>query len=157
MKPIRLAALLLLLCAAAAWQVTQIPQSSLQSAVGPVLVPALVVGALAVLALAYGASALRGHQPDESHAAGQEPLPGANARLLSLLAGGLAFGVLVGPLGFVIPATLCGMGVARAFDAPLGWRSAAVCGAVAVSFWLVFALWLGVGLGPALRWPGAGA
>ena len=45
----------------------------------------------------------------------------------------------------------------RAFDAPLGWRSAAVCGALALAFWLVFALWLGVGLGPALRWPGATA
>ena len=157
MTPARLAVFLLLLCAAAAWQVTQIPQSSLQSAVGPVLVPALVVGGLGVLALAYGASALRGRQPDESHVAGQEALPGASARLLSLLGGGLAFGLLVGWIGFVVPATLCGMGVARAFDAPLGWRSAAVCGAVALAFWLVFALWLGVGLGPALRWPGAAA
>lgn len=157
MTPVRLAVLLLLLCAAAAWQVTQIPQSALQSAVGPVLVPALVAGSLGVLALAYGASALRGRQPDESQVSGQEPLPGANARLLSLLGGGLAFGLLVSWIGFVIPATLCGMGVARSFDAPLGWRSATVCGAVALAFWLVFALWLGVGLGPALRWPGAPA
>ena len=65
--------------------------------------------------------------------------------------------LLVLPLGFVVPAAVCGMGVARAFDAPLGWKSALVCGAVAVIFWSVFALWLGVGLGPALRWPGAEA
>ena len=157
MTPTRVAGLLLLLCAVAAWQVTQIPQSALQSAVGPVLVPGLVVGGLALLALGYGASALRGRQPDESLAAGQEPLPGAQVRLLSLLGGGLAFALLVGWIGFVVPATLCGMGVARAFDAALGWRSAAVCGGVALAFWLVFALWLGVGLGPAVRWPGAAA
>jgi hypothetical protein len=157
MTPARVAGLLLLLCAVAAWQVTQIPQSALQSAVGPVLVPGLVVGGLALLTLGYGASALRGRQTDESLTPGQEPLPGARARLLSLLGGGLAFGLLVGWIGFVVPAALCGMGVARAFDAPLGWRSAVVCGSVALIFWLVFALWLGVGLGPALRWPGAAA
>lgn len=57
---------------------------------------------------------------------------------------------LVAPLGFVIPAALCGMGVARAFDAPLGLKSALVCGAIAAVFWFVFARLLGVGLGPAL-------
>jgi hypothetical protein len=42
------------------------------------------------------------------------------------------------------------MGVARAFDAPLGLKSAALCGAIASTFWFVFAQVLGVGLGPAL-------
>lgn len=157
MTPFWIAGLLLGLCAVAGWQVTQIPESALQSAVGPVLVPGLVVGGLTLLALAYGWSARRGRQVDESLAEGQQPLPGAAGRLLWLLGGGLAFALLVLPLGFVVPAAVCGMGVARAFDAPLGWKSALVCGAVAVIFWSVFALWLGVGLGPALRWPGAEA
>jgi hypothetical protein len=76
--------------------------------------------------------------------------PGSLSRVVSLLGGGLIFIFGVPWLGFVLPATLCGMGVARAFDAPLGWRSAAVCGLVAATFWLVFARLLGVGLGPAL-------
>jgi putative tricarboxylic transport membrane protein len=155
MTPLRVAGLLLSLCAVAGWQVTQIPQSALQSAVGPVLVPGLVVGGLTLLALAYGWSARRGDQVDESLTDGQQPLPGAGRRLIWLLGGGLAFGLLVVPLGFVVPAALCGMGVARAFDAPWGWKSALVCGGVAGVFWSVFALWLGVGLGPAVRWPGA--
>jgi hypothetical protein len=44
------------------------------------------------------------------------------------------------------------MGVARAFDAPLGLKSAGICGAIASTFWFVFAQLLGVGLGPALPW-----
>ncbi len=153
MTPLRLAVLLLLIAAAAVWQVTVIPQSLMQMTVGPVLAPAVVVGGLAVLALLYGVSAWRGRQIDVSQAEDQTPLPGSSRRLASLLAGGVLFMAGVGPLGFVLPATLCGMGVARAFDAPLGWRSALVCGAIASVFWLVFARLLGIGLGPALRWP----
>lgn len=153
MTPLRLAVLLIAIAAAAAWQVTVIPQSLMQMTVGPVLVPAVVAGGLGVLALLYGWSAWRGRQVDESHTPGQEPLPGSLVRLASLLGGGIVFMAGVGPLGFVLPAALCGMGVARAFDAPLGWRSALVCGAIAAVFWLVFAQLLGIGLGPALRWP----
>jgi len=150
MTAFRVALVLMALCGLAAWQVTLIPQSLMQMAVGPVLAPAVIVTALSVLALLYGLSAWRGRQVDESHAPDQAPLPGANARMLSLLAGGVAFIALVAPLGFVIPGTLCGMGVARAFDAPLGLKSALICGAIASTFWLVFAQLLGVGLGPAL-------
>lgn len=153
MTPLRLAVLLIAIAAAAAWQVTVIPQSLMQMTVGPVLAPAVVVVGLGVLALLYGWSAWRGRQVDESHSPGQEPLPGSQRRLASLLGGGIVFMALVGPLGFVLPAALCGMGVARAFDAPLGWRSALVCGAIASVFWVVFARLLGIGLGPALQWP----
>ena len=152
MTAFRLALLLAALCGMAAWQVTVIPQSMMQMTVGPVLAPAVIVAALSVLAVLYGVSAWRGRQTDESHAPDQSPMPGAHTRMLSLLGGGVAFIVLVVPLGFVIPATLCGMGVARAFDAPLGLRSALVCAAIASSFWFVFAQLLGVGLGPALPW-----
>jgi hypothetical protein len=153
MTPLRLAVLLVAIVAAAAWQVTVIPQSLMQMTVGPVLGPAVVVATLGVLALLYGWSAWRGRQVDMSHAPDQAPLPGSRRRLASLLGGGIAFMALVGPLGFVLPAALCGMGVARAFDAPLGWRSALVCGAIAAVFWFIFARLLGIGLGPALAWP----
>ncbi|MGA1326784.1 MAG: tripartite tricarboxylate transporter TctB family protein [Rubrivivax sp.] len=153
MTPLRVALLLAVVCAVAAWQVTVIPESAIQMAVGPVLVPAAVVAALAAVTAAYGASAWRGRQIDEATDPAAAPLPGAAGRFLSLLGGGLVFMLLVVPLGFVIPATLCGMGVARAFDARPGIKSAAVCGAIALVFWVVFSVWLGVGLGPAVRWP----
>ena len=152
MTPLRVALLLLALCGVAAWQVTVIPVSLMQMTVGPVLAPGVIVGALSVLAVLYGVSAWRGRQADDSLAPDQSPLPGANSRMLSLLGGGALFIALVIPLGFVLPATLCGMGVARAFDAPLGLKSAAICAAIASTFWFVFAQLLGVGLGPALPW-----
>ena len=152
MSPVHVAILLVSLCGLAAWQVTVIPESLMQMTVGPVLAPGVIVAALSVMALLYGLSAWRGRQTDESHGPDQSPLPGAHTRMLSLLGGGVAFMALVVPLGFVIPGTLCGMGVARAFDAPLGLKSALVCGAIASTFWFVFAQLLGVGLGPALPW-----
>lgn len=152
MTPLRVALILAALCGVAAWQVGVIPESLMQMTVGPALVPAVVVGGLSVLALLYGLSAWRGQQADESLQEDQRPLPGANRRLAFLLGGGLAFMTLVVPLGFVVPGTLCGMGVARAFDAPLGLKSALLCGAIATVFWLLFAQVLGVGLGPALPW-----
>jgi Tripartite tricarboxylate transporter TctB family len=148
MKPVHVALMLAIVCAVAGWQAAVIPASLMQMAVGPSLVPIMVVAGLSVLVLLYGLSALRGRQVDESHAPDQSPLPGASTRLLSLLGGGLAFMLLVLPLGFIVPATLCGMGVARAFDAPLGLKSALICGAIASVFWYVFAQVLGVGLGP---------
>ena len=152
MTPFRVALLLLTLCGVAAWQVSVIPESMMQMTVGPVLAPAVIVAALSAFAVSYGVSAWRGRQTDESQAPDQSPLPGANVRVLSLLGGGVAFITLVIPLGFVIPGTLCGMGVARSFDAPLGLKSALVCAAIASIFWFVFAQLLGVGLGPALPW-----
>lgn len=152
MTPLRVAIALAILCGVAAWQVSVIPESMMQMTVGATLVPAVVVGGLALLALVYGISAWRGQQADESLAEDQGPLPGANQRLLSLLAGGLAFMVLIVPLGFVIPGTLCGVGVARSFDAPVNAKSVVICALIASTFWLVFARILGVGLGPALPW-----
>jgi hypothetical protein len=152
MTPFRVALLLIALCGLAAWQVTVIPQSMMQMTVGPTLAPGVIVACLTLFAVLYGISAWRGRQADESLTPDQEPLPGANARVLSMLGGGVAFIALVSPLGFVIPGTLCGMGVARAFDAPLNLKSAGICLAIASTFWFVFAQLLGVGLGPALPW-----
>ena len=152
MTPLILAGLLVVIAAVAAWQVTVIPASLIQMAVGPVLVPGVVVAGLALLALLYAWSAWRGRQVDESLAEGQTPLPGSGRRLLFMLGGGVLFMALVQPLGFLIPGMLCGMGVARGFDARTGWRSALICGAISGVFWFVFARLLGVGLGPALSW-----
>ncbi len=152
MSPLRIAIVLAILCAVAAWQVSVIPESLMQMTVGPTLVPAAVVAGLSVLVLLYGISAVRGRQVDESHTEDQRPLAGASTRLLSLLAGGVAFMALVLPLGFIIPGTLCGMGVARAFDAPLSLKSTVICGLIATAFWVLFARVLGVGLGPGLPW-----
>ena len=150
MRPLHVALLLLIISAVAGWQVTVIPESAMQMAVGASLVPAVVAGLLGCVAVLYGVSALRGRQVDDSEQPDQTPLPGSGARLLFLLGGGALFMTLVPFLGFVVPAALCGMGVARAFDAPLGLRSALICGAIAATFWFVFARVLGVGLGPAL-------
>lgn len=150
MTPFRVAIGLLVVCLVAAWQVSVIPESAIQMAVGPVLVPGLLVAALALSAVLYAVSAARGRQPDESHEEDQTPLPGARTRFAYLVGGGAVFMALVAPLGFVVPATLCGMGVARAFDAPLGGKSLLICGLIAAVFWWLFARLLGIGLGPAL-------
>ena len=152
MKPVHLALVLALVCGVAAWQVAVIPETLMQMTVGPALAPAAVVLGLSVLVLLFGLSALKGGQVDESQAPDQSPLPGSGARMLSLLGGGVAFMALVAPLGFILAATLCGMGVSRAFDAPLGLKSALICGGISAIFWLVFARLLGVGLGPGLPW-----
>ena len=152
MTPLRLALLLLAVCGVAAWQLTVIPQSLMQMTVGPLLAPGAIVAGLTLAALLYGWSAWRGLQVDLSQETGQEALPGSTTRLLILLGGGVAFIVLVIPLGFVLPAALCGMCIARAFDAPFNTKSALICGLIATVFWVVFARLLGVGLGPALPW-----
>jgi hypothetical protein len=152
MTPLRLALLLLAVCGVAAWQLTVIPQSLMQMTVGPLLAPGAIVAGLTLAALLYGWSAWRGLQVDLSQDTGQEALPGSTTRLLILLGGGVAFIVLVIPLGFVLPAALCGMCIARAFDAPFNAKSALICGLIATVFWVVFARLLGVGLGPALPW-----
>lgn len=152
MTPLRVALVLLAICGVAAWQVTVIPKSLMEMTVGATLAPAAIVGALALVALLYGLNALRGREIDVSHAPGQEPLAGANGRLLSLFAGGGVFMALVIPMGFVFPSTVCGMCIARGFDAPFNVRSFLICGAIATLFWVLFARILGVGLGPALPW-----
>ena len=140
--------LLALLWCVAAWQVLLIPESAILMAVGAREVPAAVVVFLGAVIALYAIGAWRGRQPD-LRAEGEAPEPGALSRTLWLLGGGAAFMALVQPLGFIVPATLCGMGVARAFDAPLSWRSGLVCLLIAGVFWATFAAGLGVGLGSA--------
>jgi hypothetical protein len=58
--------------------------------------------------------------------------------------------LLVPFLGFVMPATACGMLIARSFESPFNLKSLLVCGSIALVFWTLFAQVLGIGLGPAL-------
>lgn len=146
--------LLALMWCVAAWQVFLIPESAIQMAVGAREVPAGVVLLLGGIIAVYAAGAWLGRQPDLRGEDGKDPAPGALWRTLWLLGGGAAFMVLVQPLGFVVPAALCGVGVARAFDAPLSWGTGLICLLISAVFWGVFAGVLGVGLGPAL--PGLG-
>ena len=150
MTPLRVALILMAICGVAAWQVTIIPESAIQMAVGPTLVPAVIVGALTLFSVLYGISAWRGRQVDESLAPEQTPMPGSQRRMLTLLMGGVLFMALVDLIGFVIPATLCGMCIAKAFDAQFGWKSTSICVSISAFFWWLFAILLGVGLGPAL-------
>lgn len=149
MTPIRVAAVLAVICLVSAWQLTAIGTSAIQMAVDAKAVPTVVVALLTVLTVMYGISAWRGQQADESLEPDQAALPGSGVRLVSLLAGGVAFMAGLPWLGFVLPATVCGMCVARSFDASLGLKSAMICGIISVCFWLLFAKVLGVGLGPA--------
>jgi Tripartite tricarboxylate transporter TctB family len=149
MTPIRVAAVLAVICLVSAWQLTAIGTSAIQMAVDAKAVPTVVVALLAVLTVMYGISAWRGQQADESLEPDQAALPGSGARLVSLLAGGVAFMAGLPWLGFILPATVCGMCVARSFDAALGAKSAMICGIISGCFWLLFAKVLGVGLGPA--------
>ena len=157
MTPLRVALLLGLLCGVAVWQAFVIPESAIQMAVGPSLVPAVIVALLSLTSVLYAISAWRGRQVDESLAEGAQPLQGGLVRLAFLVAGGVVFMAGVALAGFVVPAALCGMCIARAFDAPLGWKSALICGAIALVFWSLFSLVLGVSLGPALRGLGPAA
>ena len=84
MTPLRVALLLAVVCAVAGWQVTLIPESAIQMAVGPVLVPAMAAAALSVVTLVYGLSAWRGRQVDEASDPAAAPLPGLSAGLDAL-------------------------------------------------------------------------
>jgi NAD/NADP transhydrogenase beta subunit len=149
MTPVHVSLLLVVICMVAAWQVGVIPVSAIQMAVGPALVPAGIVGLLSIAVVFYAHSAWRGRQPDESQIPGQTALAGSQWRMASLLSGGLVFVGMATFAGFVLPATLCGMLIARAFDAPLNLKSALICGSVSVTFWIMFSKVLGIGIGPA--------
>jgi hypothetical protein len=108
-----------------------------------------VVAFFALVTVLYCISAWRGRQVDDSQEPDQSALPGSTVRMASLFAGGLVFMAGVTWAGFVVPAMLCGMLVARGFDARLGIKSALICLGISASLWLLFAKVLGVGLGPA--------
>ena len=134
----------------ALWLVVLIPASPMYAEVGASTVPAAISALLLALGLFYAVGAWRGRAPDAALDREAAPQPGARARLAWFLGGCLAFALLTQPAGFCVAASLGGLGVARAFDQPPGWRAIAICVAIAVGFWSLFSLLLGVDLGPAV-------
>lgn len=140
--------LLLALCAIGIWQVTIIPESTMYSEVGPILAPSVAIGALTILGIIYLLTSLKGNSPDCIESEEDVPLEGGNQRIFYFLVSGMLFILLVKPIGFLIPATICGVGVAKAFDAPLNLKTLSICLLIALSFWGLFSALLGVDLGP---------
>lgn len=134
----------------AAWLVVLIPASPMYAEVGASTVPAAISALLIAVALLYALSAWRGQAPDVALDPQAKPLPGANRRLSWFIGGCLVFALLIKPAGFCVAATLGALGVARAFDQPINLRSLAGCTVIAVAFWSLFSLLLGVDLGPAI-------
>jgi hypothetical protein len=145
--------LLLALCAIGIWQVTVIPESTMYSEVGPILAPSVVIGVLTILGIIYLLSSVKGESPDCINTDDEKPEPNGNSRIIYFLASGLLFIVLIKPIGFIIPATLCGVGIAKAFDAPLNAKTFFICGSISLIFWGLFSALLGVDLGPMVKLP----
>ena len=142
------ASFLLVFCGVAIWQVMSIPESTMYSEVGPILAPSILVALLSLLAVFYLLTTISSKAPDCVHEEEERPLPGGSMRVMYLLGGGLAFILLTKLIGFLIPATLCGLGVAMAFDAKFNVKTILMVFAIAAVFWTLFSALLGVDLGP---------
>lgn len=145
--------LLLALCAIGIWQTTIIPESTMYSEVGPILAPSVVMGILTLLGIIYLLSSIKGKAPDCIESEDEVPLDGGNKRIFYFLVSGMLFILLIKPLGFLIPATICGVGVARSFDAAFNVKTFAICTAITLAFWGLFSALLGVDLGPLFNLP----
>jgi hypothetical protein len=148
-----IASFLLVFCAIAVWQVFSIPESTIQSEVGPILAPSILVALLSILGVFYLFTTISNKAPDCSHQAEDRPLKGGSTRVLCMLGGGFAFIVLAKVIGFLIPAALCGLGVSMAFDAKFNLRTLLMVFSIAATFWTLFSAILGVDLGPIIRLP----
>lgn len=145
--------LLLALCAVGIWQATIIPESTMYSEVGPILAPSVVIGVLTLLGIIYLLTSLKGQSPDCIDSEDDVPLEGGSQRIFYFLVSGMLFILLVKPIGFLIPATICGIGVAKSFDAPLNIKTISICLVIALAFWGLFSALLGVDLGPLFKLP----
>jgi hypothetical protein len=148
-----IASFLLVFCAIAVWQVFSIPESTIQSEVGPILAPSILVALLSILCVFYLFTTINNKAPDCTHQAEDRPLKGGSTRVLYMLGGGLAFIVLAKVIGFLIPAALCGLGVSMAFDAKFNLRTLLMVFGIAAAFWTLFSAILGVDLGPIIQFP----
>jgi hypothetical protein len=148
-----IASFLLVFCAIAVWQVFSIPESTIQSEVGPILVPSILVALLSILGVFYLFTTISNKAPDCTHQAEDRPLKGGSTRVLCMLGGGFAFIVLAKVIGFLIPAAFCGLGVSMAFDAKFNLRTLLMVLSIAATFWTLFSAILGVDLGPIIRLP----
>jgi hypothetical protein len=145
------ASFLLVFCGVAIWQVFSIPESTMYSEVGPVLAPSILVALLSLLGVFYLLTTISSKAPDCIHHEDEQPLPGGSRRVMYLLGGGLAFILLTKSIGFLIPATLCGLGVSMAFDAKFNIKTILMVLAISGAFWTLFSALLGVDLGPLVK------
>jgi hypothetical protein len=148
-----IASFLLVFCAIAVWQVFSIPESTIQSEVGPILAPSILVALLSLLGVFYLLTTISNKAPDCTHLAEDRPLKGGSTRVLYMLGGGLAFIMLAKVIGFLIPAALCGLGVSMAFDAKFNLKTLLMVFSIAGAFWILFSAILGVDLGPIILPP----
>ena len=148
-----IASFLLVFCAIAVWQVFSIPESTIQSEVGPILAPSILVALLSLLGVFYLLTTISNKAPDCTHQAEDRPLKGGSTRVLYMLGGGLAFIMLAKVIGFLIPAALCGLGVSMAFDAKFNLKTLLMVFGIAGAFWVLFSAILGVDLGPIVQLP----
>ncbi len=118
------------------------------SEVGPVLAPSILVALLSLLGVFYLLSTVSSKVPDCVHHEDERPLPGGSRRVMYLLGDGLTFILLTKLIGFLILATLCGLGVSMAFDAKFNIKTILMVLAIAGAFWTLFSALLGVDLGP---------
>jgi Tripartite tricarboxylate transporter TctB family len=148
MSTLRLAFCLLAIAVLAIWQVMVIPSSPMYAVVGATLVPAVVVALYTICSALYALTVVRKTAVDAATDSEEAALPGAASRSVHFILGALLFVLTIKWLGFIAAATLAGMGIARAFDAPLSTKSFLICLFIAITFWAVFDLTLGVDLGP---------
>jgi hypothetical protein len=148
-----IASFLLVFCAIAVWQVFSIPESTIQSEVGPILAPSILVALLSLLGVFYLLTTISNKAPDCTHQAEDRPLKGGSTRVLYMLGGGLAFIMLAKVIGFLIPAALCGLGVSMAFDDKFNLKTLLMVFSIAGAFWILFSAILGVDLGPIILPP----
>lgn len=156
MAPRLLGLLLIAAGLLSAWLVVLIPTSPMYAEVGASTVPAAISALLLALGLIYARSAWHGREPDAAVDPASAPKLGANRRLAWFLAGCLLLTVLIKPAGFCVAASLGAIAVARAFEKPMTVRAMFGCVMIAVAFWSLFSLLLGVDLGPAVVGLGRG-
>lgn len=118
--------------------------------VGATLIPGVVVALLCCCTLLYIVSVIKKSAVDTTDDEDEAPLPLAQSRALYFSFGAIVFVFTIKWIGFVLAGTLAGMGIARAFDAPLGFKSFLVCVASSGFFWALFDRLLSVDLGPLL-------
>jgi len=81
-----IASFLLVFCAIAVWQVFSIPESTIQSEVGPILAPSILVALLSILGVFYLFTTISNKAPDCTHQAEDRPLKGGSTRVYVCLA-----------------------------------------------------------------------
>lgn len=154
--PVCMGLALLALAALAAWQVGLIPEPPVFAAVGPAVMPRILVAALAGLSVLYLAMSLLGRSSDVMLDEHESPLPGRQGRVAWMIAGLAALLGLTPLLGIGLAGVIAFVSIARAFDSRRWGRDLFVGAIVSFAVWGLFDRLLGVPLGrfaSFLPWP----